>query len=165
MNLQAIWDWLEAWPLSPAIRESEWMFPTVETFHVIAITLVVGTVMIVDLRVLGLASANREVTRVAKEILPWTWVMFVIAFISGGLMFAAKAGTYIVNFNFQLKMVLLLLAGLNMLVFHLLGYRNVAEWNRARPAPAVAKIACGLSIVLWVLIVVMGRWIGFTIEG
>lgn len=165
MNLQPLFDWLESWPVSQGIRMSSWMFPAFESVHVIAITLVVGSVMIVDLRVLGLTSTHRRVSQVSEEILPWTWAMFLIAVISGAFMFAAKAHTYASNFNFQVKMVLMGLAGLNMLVFHFFSYKSVPRWDLGQAAPVAARIGCGLSLSFWVLIVVMGRWIGFTIMG
>jgi len=163
--LQDIFSWLEAWPLSEGIRQSSWMFPAIESVHVIAITLVVGSVMIVDLRVLGLTSPTKRITELSTEVLPWTWGAFLMALFSGALLFAAKAHSYFGNLNFQLKMLLMVLAALNMLFFHFVSYRSVAGWDLGRAAPGLAKLGCGLSLTLWLLIIVTGRWIGFTIEG
>ena len=141
------------------------MFPAFESVHVIAMTLVVGSVMVLDLWVLGLASRSQRVSQLSEEILPWTWGAYVIALISGALLLAAKAHTYFGNIEFQLKMAFMFLAGLNMLVFHNVPYRTVGDWDLGRPAPILARFACGLSLVLWILVVAMGRWIGFSIEG
>lgn len=165
MTLQTIFEWLESWTVSEGIRQSSWMFPAFESVHVIAITLVVGSVMIVDLRVLGLTSASKRISELSEEVLPWTWGAFLVAVVSGAFLFAAKAHAYFDNLNFRLKMVLMLAAGLNMMVFHFIPYRTVRNWDVGRPAPAQAKLACGLSLAFWVLIVAMGRWIGFSIEG
>lgn len=165
MTLQSVFEWLESWPVSVGIRQSSWMFPAFESVHVIAIALVVGTVLVVDLRVLGLASRHRRVSALSEEILPWTWGAYLIAAISGAFLVAAKAHTYFGNIEFQLKMGLMLAAGVNMMVFHLVPYRTVGDWDVGQPAPALARVACGLSLVFWVLIVAMGRWIGFSIEG
>ncbi len=165
MTLQSVFEWLESWPVSVGIRQSSWMFPAFESVHVIAMTLVVGSVMVVDLRVLGLASCSRRVSQLSEEILPWTWGAFVIALISGAFLLAAKAHTYFGNIEFQLKMALMFAAGLNMLVFHFVPYRTVGEWDLGRPAPALARFSCGLSLGFWILVVAMGRWIGFSIEG
>jgi hypothetical protein len=165
VTLQSLFDWLESWPVSVGIRMSSWMFPAFESVHVIAITLVVGSVMIVDLRVLGLTSTHRRVTQVSGEILPWTWAMFVIALVTGAFMFAAKAHAYAGNLNFQIKMALMALAGLNMLVFHHGAYKTVLQWDLGKAAPVSAKIGCGVSLGFWTVIVIMGRWIGFTIMG
>jgi hypothetical protein len=163
--MQSLFQWLESWPVSVGIRESSWMFPAFESVHVIAITLVVGSVMIVDLRVLGLASRSERVTELSEAILPWTWGAFAVALISGFFMFAAKAHTYFGNVSFQIKLVLMAAAFVNMLVFHFIPYRSVQSWNDGAAAPPLAKLACGLSLTLWVSIVLMGRWIGFSIEG
>jgi len=141
------------------------VFPAIESVHVIAITLVVGSILIVDLRVLGWASRNERVTQVAGSILPWTWGVFCVAVISGFTLFAAKAHTYFANVDFEIKMALMAAAFLNMLVFHLIPYRSVRSWDLGRPAPRLAKLACAVSMTLWIFIVAMGRWIGFSIEG
>ncbi|HEY2845960.1 MAG TPA: DUF6644 family protein [Bryobacteraceae bacterium] len=147
--------------LPTQIRESVWMFPTIETVHVFALVLVVGSIMTVDLRLLGLANKERRFSEVAAEMLPWTWTAFAVAALAGMMMFSSKALTYYGNIPFRLKMVCLLLAGINMLLFHWLGVRRLASWDHQRP-PWTAKIAGGASLVLWTTIVAAGRWIGFT---
>jgi hypothetical protein len=147
--------------LPTQIRESDWMFPTIETMHVFALVLVVGTIMTVDLRLLGIANKDRPFSEVAAEMLPWTWAAFAIAALAGMLMFSSKALTYYGNIPFRLKMVCLLLAGINMVMFHWLGTRHLEAWDRGRP-PRAAKLAGGASLLLWVTIVAAGRWVGFT---
>ena len=137
------------------------MFPTIETVHVFALVLVVGTIMTVDLRLLGIANKDRPFSEVAAEMLPWTWAAFAIAALAGMLMFSSKALTYYGNIPFRLKMVCLLLAGINMVMFHWLGTRHLEAWDRGRP-PRAAKLAGGASLLLWVTIVAAGRWVGFT---
>jgi hypothetical protein len=143
------------------IRESDWLFPTIETVHVFALVLVVGTIMTVDLRLLGFANKERPFSQVASEMLPWTWAAFGIAALAGMLMFSSKALTYYGNIPFRLKMVCLMLAGINMVIFHWLGTRHLERWDRGRP-PRAAKIAGGASLLLWTTIVAAGRWVGFT---
>jgi hypothetical protein len=129
--------------------------------HVFALVLVVGTIMTVDLRLLGVANKERPFSQVAAEMLPWTWTAFAIAALAGMLMFSSKALTYYSNIPFRLKMVCLLLAGINMVMFHWLGTRHLEAWDRGRP-PRAAKLAGGVSLLLWTTIVAAGRWIGFT---
>ena len=143
------------------IRESDWLFPTIETVHVFTLVLVVGSIMTVDLRLLGLANKERSYSQVASEMLPWTWTAFGVAALAGMLMFSSKALTYYGNFPFRLKMVCLLLAGVNMAMFHWLGTRHLEAWDRGRPSRA-ARLAGGASLLLWTTIVAAGRWIGFT---
>jgi hypothetical protein len=152
---------LQDLPFPTQIRESDWLFPTIETVHVFALVLVVGTIMTVDLRLLGLANKERPFSQVAAEMLPWTWTAFAIAALAGMLMFSSKALTYYGNIPFRLKMACLLLAGINMAMFHWLGTRQLAAWDRGRP-PRAAKLAGGASLLLWTTIVAAGRWIGFT---
>jgi hypothetical protein len=153
--------WLQGLPLSQQIAESEWLFPTIETIHVLAFVLVVGSIAAVDLRLLGLRGREPPASQVIREMLPWTWSAFAIAAMAGCLLFASKAATYAANWPFQLKMLCLGLAAINMLVFHSVGNRRQSEWDTAA-TPLAAKLAGGVSLALWVTIVAAGRWIGFT---
>jgi hypothetical protein len=161
MSLESACSWLENLSFPTEIRESAWLFPTIETVHVFALVLVVGSIMMVDLRLLGLGNRDRPFRELAAEALPWTWSAFVVAAIAGSLLFSSKAVTYYGNIPFRLKMACLLLAGINMAAFHLLGTRQVASWDRGKP-PLAAKFAGGFSLTLWITIVAAGRWIGFT---
>ena len=160
--MDAALKWLEATALATEIRENEFLFPWVEALHVLAIVLVVGSIAIVDLRLIGLASLDRPVGRLPRDILPCTWVAFAFAAITGGLLFSAKATGYAGNFFFRGKLVLLALAGLNMLVFHAFVGRDMARWGTA--PPAAARIAGSLSLTIWIAVVAFGRWIGFTLH-
>jgi hypothetical protein len=146
----------------------EWMrtnllaMPWVNALHVLSITVVFGTILVVDLRLLGLVDRARAVTRVSDEMLRLTWVAFAGAVITGALFFAANATTYWFNNAFRFKMLAILLAGINMLVFQFLTYRNVAAWDRHATPPTTARVAGALSILLWATVIVLGRVIGFT---
>ena len=153
--------WLEATPLATKITESEWLFPTIETTHVLALTLVVGTIAMVDLRLLGFASREIGAVRLSKDLLPWTWTAFVVAAITGSLMFISAATKYYANIPFRIKMVLLVLAGTNMLVLHFGAWKSSGQWDMTLPTPRAVRLAAALSLVFWVGVVVSGRWIGF----
>jgi hypothetical protein len=154
--------WLQNTGFATAIREGDTLFPWIECVHVLAITFVVGSIAAVDLRLLGLASRDRRFSRLNAEIVPLTWAAFAVALTSGFLLFSAKAVQYGANLSFELKMGLLLLAGLNMTVFQLLTFRGVAAWDIGPSTPPSAKLAGALSLTLWIAIVVCGRTIGFT---
>ena len=153
--------WLQDLSFPTEIRESAWLFPTIETVHVFALVLVVGSIMAVDLRLLGIAHRERRFTEIAAQVLPWTWSAFALAAVAGLLLFSSKAVTYFGNIPFRLKMICLLLAGLNMAAFHLTGMRRVITWDHGTP-PLAAKFVGAASLTLWVTIVAAGRWIGFT---
>ena len=160
----SVLNWLYALPLADAIRTSAFLFPAIESLHVIAITLVVGSIAIVDLRLIGITSNRKPVSELSVEVLPWTWGCFVVAVIAGSLMFISNAPAYFANTPFRLKMVFIVLAGLNMLVFHFFTYRSVASWDRDVPALLSARVAGVLSLLLWAMVVGFGRWIGFTMQ-
>jgi hypothetical protein len=161
MNTLDLMHSLEHLPFALAIAESTWLFPFFETVHVLALTLVVGSVAMMDLRLLGIGSRDRSITELTRSVLPWTWAAFGIAATCGLLLFSSKAATYYVNIPFRIKIVCLLFAGVNMLVFHLVTSRNVAAWDSGR-TPTAARVAGVVSLSLWVVIVATGRWIGFT---
>jgi hypothetical protein len=165
MDLDALLRSLEATSIATAIRENESLFPWVECVHVLAITLVIGSIAIVDLRLIGLASLDRAVNRLASQVLPCTWAAFAVAAISGALLFSSNASNYAHNFPFQAKLVLLVLAGVNMSVFHLLVGRDVERWGASPDTtPLPARIAGAVSLLLWIGVVAFGRWIGFTLH-
>ncbi|MHA6788939.1 DUF6644 family protein [Pseudomonas bijieensis] len=161
MDIQSILQALEGTPIAAYIRESGSIFPNLESLHVIGIALVFGTIAVVDLRLLGIASHRRSALRLIRELLPFTWVAFAACVITGLLMFASNATTYAQNSVFWWKMGLLALAGLNMGIFHLGTYRRIAEWDTILPPPSQARIAGFSSLALWVGVICLGRWIGF----
>jgi hypothetical protein len=145
----------------------EWMrtsgaAPVIESMHVLSAVLLFGTVLVVDLRLLGLTDASRAVTRIGRETLPLTWIAFGVSAVTGGLIFTSSAQTYFANTAFRFKAVALLGAGLNMALFHLVTARGVATWDERGPVPPAARAAGLVSMVLWAAVVLLGRWIGFT---
>jgi hypothetical protein len=163
MILASLWQWLETSAVGSFIAESAWAFPTLESIHVIALVTVVGTIAITDLRLLGLASRKVAVTIVSKETLPFVWGAFILAATTGLLLFTSKASSYAVNPYFQLKMLFLAIAGLNMAVFHVFTWRSVHLWDNEPVIPTAARIAGGTSLLFWIMVVFFGRVIGFTL--
>jgi hypothetical protein len=157
--------------LVQAVNDSgvgEWMrtsvkaLPIVNALHVMAIATVFGTIFIVDLRLLGIPNTRRPFTSVSHDLLRFTWIAFAIAVVTGALMFAANANTYFGNTAFRLKMLVILLAGVNMAVFQFGAFRGVAAWDKDAPTPPAARLAGALSMLFWIGVIVLGRVIGFT---
>lgn len=163
MQSNTIWQSLETSAIGDFMATSGWAFPTVESLHVIALVTVVGTIAIMDLRLLGLASNKTAVTIMSKDTLPWTWGAFILAAITGLLLFVSKASSYVINPYFLWKMGLLVIAGLNMLYFHFVTYKTVEHWDESPTVPTGAKIAGLLSLIFWAAVVFFGRAIGFTL--
>lgn len=162
MDLAAVLQWLEASSLAARIRESLLLFPLLESTHVLALSLVFGTIAVIDLRLLGIASRKRAFTRMASDILKWTWAAFALTVVTGSLMFITNAPVYYHNAYFRTKMLLLLLSGVNMGVFELTARRTIHQWDRNPSAPLFGKTAAALSLAMWIGIIFMGRLTGFT---
>jgi hypothetical protein len=153
---------IESSAIGEWMRTSLLAMPWVNAIHVLCVTLVFGSILVVDLRLLGLLDRTRAITRVAQEMLRWTWVAFAGAVVTGVLYFAANATTYWFNTAFRFKLLAILLAGLNMAVFQLVTWRGVSAWDRDARTPRAARVAGGLSILIWTTVIVLGRIIGFT---
>jgi hypothetical protein len=164
MDLATFFNDLQNGPVGVWVNTAGPAYPIIETFHVIALSLVFGTILVVDLRLLGFASMSRPFTRVAHDLLRVTWAGFALAVVTGVLLFVPNAGSLYMNLPFQIKMILLLLAGFNMFVFELITARNVGTWDLTSPPPNSARIAGLLSITLWTAVLVCGRLIGFTAQ-
>src|ERR1700730_6686431 len=156
--------WLQTTPVANAIAENEILFPWIESVHVLAIVLVIGTISIVDLRLLGVASLDLTVRRLMRDVIPYTWGAFAVAVITGALMFSSDAVHYAHNFFFRGKLVLLALAGLNMAVFHFVGIGDIERWGAGGSTPLAARAAAAISLLLWITVVAFGREIGFTMH-
>jgi hypothetical protein len=165
MDLSVWLESLEQTSLARGIRASLYLFPFLEAVHVMALSVVFGTITIVDLRLLGIASTRRPFSRMSPELLRITWGAFVVAALTGALMFTTNARVYVHNTAFCVKMVLLALAGLNMVLFHLTAGMTVARWDQAPSAPPFGKLTAALSLTLWIAVVFAGRVIGFTTTG
>ena len=164
MSLDTLLQNIYNWPISDAIRANVSAFPMIESLHVLALTIVFGTILIVDLRLIGVASHRRSARLLIVELLPYTWVAFALAVVTGGLLFTSNALSYAHNPQFLWKMAAIVAAGINMAIFHMTAYRRIVDWDDALPPPTVARVAGLSSLTLWVLVIFLGRWIGFTLE-
>jgi hypothetical protein len=148
--------------LSDWLRTSLKAMPIVEAVHVMAVATVFGTILLVDLRLLGYPSTARPFSRLHHELVRWTWGAFALAVVTGTLLFIVNAVTYYNNTAFRLKLLAMLLAGINMLVFERVTAKTLPQWDKDKTPPNAARIAGILSIVLWLSVIFFGRWIGFT---
>lgn len=164
MALSDLFKAVEDTGVAAFVRENPYAFPGLEAVHVAAIMLVVGSIFVLDLRLLGASSRSHAVTRLTAEVLPWTWASFAVAAITGLLLLTGQAGAYAANLQFRMKLALMAAAGVNMLVFHFVTWRSVEQWDQAIPTPTAARVAGLLSLALWVGVVICGRWVGWTVS-
>ncbi len=157
MNLLPFFEWLEGTAGSIAIRESILFYPIVETTHVLTLCLFLGMIALLDLRLLGVGLGGVPVSEVAGRLLPVALLGFVLMGISGSLLFYSGPVRAFENIFFRVKVVMIALAGLNALLFHLTICRRVAVWDHDPSPPARAKLAGVLSLLLWSGVVVCGR--------
>lgn len=154
--------WLDQTSFGHEMRESLYLFPIVETLHVFGIVSLVSSAALLDLRLFGVGPMRDEpVAKLAKWILPWVILGFIVQVTTGLLMFSAEATRSAINSFFWYKMFLILGVGINALVFHTTVYKQVGTWNNAQVAPVGARIYGMFSIVLWMGIITLGRWFSF----
>jgi Family of unknown function (DUF6644) len=165
MTIADMLSFVESSQLAGKIRDSLYLFPLIESCHVLGLTMVFGTIAIIDLRLLGIASTRRSFRKIASDVLKWTWAAFGLTVVTGSLMFITNAGVYYHNFFFRTKMVLLVLAGINMLAFELTAARTMHRWDSDRAAPLAGRTVAAFSLLLWIAIIFLGRWTGFTTTG
>lgn len=157
----AICQWLEQTTIGTSIRESLWMFPVIETVHIFGIILLVGATSILDLRLMGLTFRDEPVSKLAGRFIPWALAGFIIQVLTGLLLFSSEATKMYGNLGFEIKMALIVVAGVNALIFHSYAYQSVGKWDNDPVGPLSARAAGLISILLWFGIVAAGRWIAY----
>lgn len=155
--------WLEKTYIGILIRDSSWLFPVIESIHVLGIVVLVGSTGLFDLRLLGWGFLrDKPVSYVKREVTTWVWSSFVVMVTTGSLMFSYEATKCYQSWFFRIKLVLLVLAGLNAFLFEFGTKRGMAGWDDAGTrTPASARFAAWASLILWVFIVGAGRGIAY----
>jgi len=151
---------LEGTGIAVAVRESAWLYPAVETLHIIGIIVLVGAAAIFDLRVLGV-SPRVPVEEAARHLLPCSRAALLLVVPTGLLLFASHAPTVWANPAFRVKLALLATAGVNAYMFHRRPFWTVQAWNRDSPPPAGAKVHAAFSLAIWAGVVTCGRLIAY----
>jgi hypothetical protein len=151
---------VEASGLGRYMRESLWAYPIAETLHIVGIAALFGSLLVVELRLLGLGR-RIPVTSLTRLALPWSLAGFVLAAAMGLLMFSAHAAEFIAQRVFILKMGLILLAAINAAVLHSGPLTTVARWDTAAPSPPAVRIAAALSLILWTSVIACGRMLAY----
>ncbi|MEN8161525.1 MAG: DUF6644 family protein [Myxococcota bacterium] len=161
MSLLGFCEWLASTGWSIALHESLYVYPLVETTHVLSLLLFVGTVCLVDLRLLGFLFRDVAVSEVTGRILPWTVAGFTIAVVTGALLFFAIPVRTYQSVFFRIKVVMLLVAGVNALLFHRHAASTAPAWDRLTTPPRRVRAAGAVSLFAWTTVIVMGRMIAY----
>jgi len=157
----SICEWIFQTPLSIAIRESIWVYPILNVLHCVGIFLVAGTIVVVDLRLLGLGLRRLPVSSVVRQVLPWTLSGFAFMVATGSLLAWSEPVRLYRSTFFPLKLLFLAVAGLNALLFHVGVYRAVGAWDSVPLTPARARLAGAVSIACWICVIAAGRAVGY----
>lgn len=151
---------VEQSPLAAAMRGDLWLYPLVEVFHICGFVVLVGSVLMFDLRLFGW-SRSLSVRGLARHLLPWSCAALLVIVPTGLMMFSAHAGDFVDNRAFTVKLMLLMLAGTNAAAFHAGVYRSVEKWDRDTAVPVGARLHALASVVLWISIITCGRLIAY----
>ena len=155
--------WLQNTGFSVTLRDSTWAEPVVETVHVLTLTVFLGFTVLLDLRLLGICLRNKRVSEVLEQLNPPIIVAFAIMLVSGVLLFCGDPVSFYSTVFFRVKMVMLVFAVINILIFNLMHGRRIAEWDGNSTTPTMAKLAAIVSLLLWAAIVAAGRAIAYAV--
>ena len=156
MSLRSLFEWVDAFPSSIAMRESLYAFPVLLTVHLVSLVMFAGLVMMMDLRLIGVAYRGTPFSEVQRRLFPWQMVAMVVTSLAGILLFYMQPMRYFGKVIYWIKIALIVLATVNVLLFHFVTYRSIDKWDITNP-PVAAKVAGWLSIALWGCIVTTGR--------
>lgn len=151
--------WLETTAIANTIRTVAWVYPALETSHYIGLAMLVGGIMVIDLRLLGVAKTLPLASVIG--LLPWVWAGFIVNALSGSLIFIYGATNFAASGAFQLKMVLMVVAGINAMIFTLAAARSGDQWFDAASVPVPIKLIATASFLLWLGVVTAGRWMAY----
>jgi hypothetical protein len=163
LSVLAWMQWLEATPVSTYLRESLWTYPIIESVHVLSLALFLGFAILLDLRLLGMGMRHVKVSELTERILPWTTAGAVIMVASGILLFIGDPAKFYGSIFMRIKFLMLGVAVLNAWFFHHSAdyLARLPDWDGSMATPMRAKVAASVSILMWFLIVAMGRWIAY----
>ena len=162
MSLRSVFEWLEAMPMSTALRESIYGYPILLTSHVVSMCVIAGLLVMMDLRLTGMGNLHTPVSHIQNRLFKWQMVGLAMSVVSGGLLFYGQPMRFYGNFWFWMKNLLLLAALANAMYFHRTVYRSVDKWDNDPVPPVPARVAGALGLVLWAAVIVTGRMIAYS---
>jgi hypothetical protein len=161
LMLAAMWEWLARPALMERLQESVWVYPLVESVHVLGITVFLGLNVMLDLRILGLTLRRVAVSEVASYVLPWVSPSALVTLATGMLLFLEDAARFAANPFFDLKVAALVFAVINLLIFQLTVYSRIDDWDAQPTPPLAARVSAGLSLALWAIVLAASRLVAY----
>jgi len=159
--LAAMWEWLARPAIMAMLLESVWFYPIVESVHVLVIVIFIGLNVMLDARTLGITLRRVPASEVAAHILPWVAPAALVTLVTGMLLFLTDPTRFSANPFFLVKTIALVLAAMNLLIFHAGVYSRVREWDNARTPPRAARISAACSLALWTVVLVASRLVAY----
>lgn len=161
--LRSLFEWVSEFPSSIALRESQYMMPWVFVLHVVSMCMFAGTILMMDLRLLGIGHMQTPFSQVQRRLFPWQMAAMVFSAATGLALVWGNPMNYVTNIIFWVKMVAMGIAGLNAIAFHFITEYTLVDWDAGETPPPGAKLAGGLSIILWANVIVAGRLIPYAL--
>jgi hypothetical protein len=157
MSLRPLFEWIDVMPMSIALRESTYGYAVVLTAHLVSMSIFAGLVIMMDLRLAGWGNLRTPISQLQKRLFPWQMFGMGLSVVTGLLLVYSQPFRYYGKVFFWAKMVIMVLAGVNAIAFHLTTYKNVADWDTAPVGPPAARFAGAMSLVLWATAAILGR--------
>lgn len=154
-------DWLESTPFSMVIQTVPWIIPVVQSIHIMAVTVIVGSVLSVDMKLLGVVGRGTPISGTTRRFLPWIWVTLVVLLLTGATLTSAEPRRELLNWVFQLKMLLLVLVCAVTGAFQIAVSRNAVAWGDTPSHQWQARMLAIGTLAIWIGIIFCGRWIGY----
>jgi len=162
MTILEVCEWLETTALGAIAPATLYGFQVLVGIHILGLILSVGTLLWMDLRMIGISLVAGPLSEIQRSLSPWFFFGFSAMFVSGFILFAGFATSAYENTYFRIKMIALVLAGINALIFHVMAKKMSADWDAAQPPPALVRFAGLGSIVLWSTVILSGRMMSYT---
>jgi uncharacterized protein DUF6644 len=159
--VQALIGWIEGTSLNRLVQNVFWIIPVVQTIHILSVSIVISSMAMLDLRLIGLAGGRHSIAASAHRFMPWLWGALIVLLITGTLLIVGEPGRSLGNWVFELKMSLLLLAVILSLAFLYKLRQDLRYWERSTRLRNTSRILGLLLLILWVGIVICGRWIAY----
>lgn len=164
MSIQSICQAISDSTVGTDLRESTYVWPAVEALHVLSLALSVGTIVLVDLRLIGATLRKEPVTDVIEQTLPYSIAGFILAFVTGIILFWSEAGKLYQSYPFRFKLVAIVLAGLNAFWFHSNIFKSVDRWGKDEVTPPQARFAGWFGLIFWMVVIFLGRWTAYNLK-